>query len=79
MLGYNPATPFLFPMKAYKIGYYILTVLLSALMLFSAYGGLQAGPDAVTLMTHLGYPMIVMLVVLVVGSYFCMRKMNYIP
>jgi hypothetical protein len=46
--------------KPFKIAYYILTVLLSALMLFSAFAGLQGGPDAIALMGKLGYPMYVM-------------------
>ena len=46
--------------KAYKIAYYILTVLLSALMLFSAYGSLKGGADVEAMMTHLGYPMYVL-------------------
>ena len=52
--------------KAYKIGYYILTALLSALMLFSAYGSLKGGPDVDAMMSHLGYPMYVLTML----SYF---------
>ncbi len=46
--------------KAYKIGYYILTALLSAMMLFSAYGSFQGGQEAIDMMAHLGYPMYVL-------------------
>ena len=46
--------------KVYKIGYYVLTVLLSALMLMSAYFGFFPNQDGVDLMAHLGYPMYVL-------------------
>jgi hypothetical protein len=42
--------------KAWKIAYYILTVLLSLLMLVGGYFDLIQSPDAVQLFTHLGYP-----------------------
>lgn len=43
-------------MKKTKIIYWILTTLFLGLMLFSAIPDILCVPDAVTFMTHLGYP-----------------------
>lgn len=43
-------------MKKIKITYWIFTILLAALMLFSAIPDILSVPDAVTLFKHLGYP-----------------------
>jgi|SRR5450432_4822511 uncharacterized membrane protein YphA (DoxX/SURF4 family) len=43
-------------MKAIKITYWIFTILLTVLMLFSAIASLRQNPDGVTLMKHIGYP-----------------------
>jgi hypothetical protein len=43
-------------MKKAKIIYWIFTGLLSALMLFSALGGLFAPADGIVVFKHLGYP-----------------------
>lgn len=43
-------------MKAIKITYWIFTILLVVLMLFSAFASLKQNPDGVALMKHLGYP-----------------------
>jgi hypothetical protein len=42
--------------KAIKITYWIFTILLVVLMLFSAFASLKQNPDGVALMKHLGYP-----------------------
>ena len=52
--------------KVYKIGYYVLTVLLSALMLISIYGGFFPTKEGTDLMARLGYPMYVLTML----SYF---------
>ena len=43
-------------MKSTKIAYWIFTILLIVLMLFSAIASLRPNPDGVALMKHLGYP-----------------------
>src|ERR1017187_4756303 len=43
-------------MKATRITYWIFTVLLIILMLFSAFASLRQNPDGVAMMKHLGYP-----------------------
>ncbi len=44
-------------MKAVKITYWVFTILLIILMLFSAIGSLRAPtPDGIAMMKHLGYP-----------------------
>ena len=43
-------------MKAIKIAYWIFTILLITLMLFSAIASLKQNPDGVAMMKHLGYP-----------------------
>jgi hypothetical protein len=43
-------------MKKIKIAYYILTVLLSILILLGAFFDVAAGPDARAALAHLGYP-----------------------
>ena len=43
-------------MKAIKITYWIFTILLVVLMLFSAFASLKQNPDGVAIMKHLGYP-----------------------
>src|ERR1700681_1357219 len=43
-------------MKATKIAYWIFTILLVILMLFSAIASLRQNPDGVALMKHIGYP-----------------------
>jgi DoxX-like family len=43
-------------MKATKIIYWILTGLLSVLMLFSAIVSFKENPDGLAMMKHLGYP-----------------------
>jgi hypothetical protein len=43
-------------MKSVKITYWIFTILLVVLMLFSAISSLKQNPDGVAIMKHLGYP-----------------------
>ena len=43
-------------MKAIRITYWIFTILLVVLMLFSAFASLKQNPDGVAMMKHLGYP-----------------------
>ncbi|HEV3252725.1 MAG TPA: DoxX family protein [Puia sp.] len=43
-------------MKAIKITYWIFTILLVVLMLFSAVASLRQNPDGVAMMKHLEYP-----------------------
>jgi uncharacterized membrane protein YphA (DoxX/SURF4 family) len=43
-------------MKTVKILYWVFTILLSALMLFSAFASLRPNPDGIAMMKHLGYP-----------------------
>jgi hypothetical protein len=43
-------------MKATRITYWIFTILLIVLMLFSAFASLRQNPDGVAMMKHLGYP-----------------------
>ncbi len=43
-------------MKSIRITYWIFTILLIALMLFSAFASLKQNPDGVAMMKHLGYP-----------------------
>src|SRR5450755_4369572 len=43
-------------MKTIKITYWIFTILLVVLMLFSAFASLKQNPDGVAMMKHLGYP-----------------------
>jgi uncharacterized membrane protein YphA (DoxX/SURF4 family) len=43
-------------MKAKKITYWIFTILLVVLMLFSAFASLRPNPDGIAMMKHLGYP-----------------------
>jgi uncharacterized membrane protein YphA (DoxX/SURF4 family) len=43
-------------MKAIKITYWIFTILLVALMLFSAFASLKQNPDGIAMMKHIGYP-----------------------
>src|ERR1700722_2503756 len=43
-------------MKATKIAYWIFTILLVALMLFSAIASLRTNPDGLAMMKQLGYP-----------------------
>ena len=43
-------------MKSIKITYWIFTILLVILMLFSAIASLRQNPDGVALMKHIGYP-----------------------
>ncbi len=43
-------------MKATRITYWIFTILLVALMLFSAFASLRPNPDGIAMMKQLGYP-----------------------
>ena len=43
-------------MKSIKITYWIFTILLVVLMLFSAIASLKQNPDGVAMMKHIGYP-----------------------
>lgn len=43
--------------KAAKIAYWIFTILMIILMLFSAVSGFTKNPDGEALMQHIGYPM----------------------
>jgi uncharacterized membrane protein YphA (DoxX/SURF4 family) len=43
-------------MKAIKITYWIFTILLVALMLFSAFASLKQNPSGIAMMKHIGYP-----------------------
>jgi hypothetical protein len=43
-------------MKSTKIAYWVFTILLVALMLFSAFASLKQSPEGVALMKHIGYP-----------------------
>jgi hypothetical protein len=43
-------------MKATKIAYWIFTILLVVLMLFSAIASLRTNPDGLAMMKQLGYP-----------------------
>jgi hypothetical protein len=43
-------------MKAVKITYWVFTILLIILMLFSAIASLRPTPDGIAMMKHLGYP-----------------------
>ena len=43
-------------MKATKITYWIFTILLVVLMLFSAIASLKQSPEGLAMMKHLGYP-----------------------
>lgn len=43
-------------MKATKITYWIFTILLIVLMLFSAFSSLHQNPDGIAMMKQLGYP-----------------------
>lgn len=44
-------------MKTIKIAYWVFTVLLIALMLFSAVGSFMAGPQGEAFAKHIGYPL----------------------
>ncbi len=43
-------------MKAIRITYWIFTILLIVLMLFSAFASLKPNPDGIAMMKQLGYP-----------------------
>ena len=43
-------------MKAIKITYWVFTVLLIVLMLFSAIASFRPNPDGIAMMQHIGYP-----------------------
>jgi uncharacterized membrane protein YphA (DoxX/SURF4 family) len=43
-------------MKSTKIAYWVFTILLVVLMLFSAIASLRPNPDGIALMKHIGYP-----------------------
>jgi len=43
-------------MKSIKIAYWIFTILMILLMLFSAISSLMPNPQGIALMKHLGYP-----------------------
>jgi uncharacterized membrane protein YphA (DoxX/SURF4 family) len=43
-------------MKTTKILYWIFTILLSVLMLFSAFASFNPKPDGIAMMQHIGYP-----------------------
>jgi DoxX-like family len=43
-------------MKAVKITYWVFTILLIVLMLFSAIASLKPSPEGIAMMNHLGYP-----------------------
>jgi uncharacterized membrane protein YphA (DoxX/SURF4 family) len=43
-------------MKSTKILYWVFTILLIVMMLFSAFASLKQTPDGVAVMKHLGYP-----------------------
>jgi len=43
-------------MKSTKIFYWVFTILLVVLMLFSALASLKQNPDGVAMMKHIGYP-----------------------
>jgi hypothetical protein len=43
-------------MKATNIFYWVVTILFSAMMLFSGYSEITLNPDGVKIMQHLGYP-----------------------
>ena len=55
--------------KSWNVAYYILTVLLSAVMLFGSYFDLTYAPQAVQIFMHLGYPAY-LLVILGVARIF---------
>src|ERR1700753_1354343 len=44
-------------MKATKILYWVFTILIAALMLFSAFGSFRNDPQAAEMAKHIGYPM----------------------
>jgi hypothetical protein len=43
-------------MKATKITYWVFTILLVVMMLFSALASLRPTPDGIAMMQHIGYP-----------------------
>jgi hypothetical protein len=43
-------------MKTTKITYWVFTILLIVLMLFSALGSLKPTPEGIAMMQHIGYP-----------------------